>query len=258
MKKSLLGLVAIGTLLAVPAIAPAMAADMPLKAPPPPPAPLWTGWYIGGNVGGSFGRASETSSFAGTAVAAPSTSLDGVLGGGQIGYNWQTGSWVLGLEADIQATSEQGSGVASEFIPGVGIPGTTGTLNYSEKLPWLGTVRARLGVTPTPTWLAYVTGGLAYGEVDTDTTFTFVSNTGATTSAVNDVSNTRSGWTIGGGVEGWLGRDWTAKLEYLYVDLGSFTNTFVTLGTFTPTVLSTRVTDNIVRVGLDYHFNSGR
>jgi outer membrane immunogenic protein len=216
---------------------------------------MWTGWYIGANIGGSFGTASESATFASTPVGGGSSRLDGVLGGGQIGYNWQANSWVFGLEADIQATSEDGSNSVSQTIPGGGpailaVPAAvTGTLNYSEKLPWFGTVRGRLGVLANPNWLLYATGGLAYGEVDTNTTVT----EGAL-GVSNNFDTTRIGWTVGGGVEAWLSRNWTAKVEYLYVDLGSFSNTFTGVGAFTPVTLSTHVTDNIVRAGLNYHF----
>jgi outer membrane immunogenic protein len=215
---------------------------------------MWTGWYIGANIGGSFGTASESATFAGVPVGGGSSRLDGVLGGGQIGYNWQANAWVFGLEADIQATGEDGSNSVSETVtlPGVFIaaaPTSTGTLNYSEKLPWFGTVRGRLGVLANPNWLLYATGGLAYGEADTNTTLT-VGALGVS----NNFDTTRLGWTAGGGVEAFLSRNWSAKVEYLYVDLGSFSNAFTGLGTFTPVTLSTHVTDNIVRAGLNYHF----
>ncbi|HTV26604.1 MAG TPA: outer membrane beta-barrel protein [Xanthobacteraceae bacterium] len=250
MRRVVVACVALSGLLSA---APAFAADMPLKAPAytPPPAPTWTGWYIGANIGGSFGTASDSATFAGVPVGGGSPNLDGVVGGGQIGYNWQANGWLFGLEADIQGTSEDGSSSASETlaVPGI-LPGAvTGTLSYSEKLPWFGTVRGRLGILPSPNWLLYATGGLAYGEVDTNTTLTV-----GAASVGNNFDTTRAGWTVGGGVEGWLSPNWTAKLEYLYVDLGSFSNTFTGVGTFTPVTLSTHVTDNIVRVGLNYHF----
>jgi outer membrane immunogenic protein len=247
------------TLAAVAVAAPAFAADMPLKAPPPAAAPLWTGWYIGPNIGGSFGRTEQTASFPTTIpptspFGSASSDLDGVIGGGQIGYNWQTGNWVLGIEADIDAASEQGSnyltGTGTVSIPGVALITTTGTLDVTEKLNWLGTVRGRLGVTASPNWLLYATGGLAYGGLATDTTLT-----AGALSAVNNFSTTRAGWTVGAGIEGWLGHDWTAKIEYLYVDLGSFTNNFTGIGAITPVTLTTHVTDNIVRVGLNYHWH---
>ncbi len=256
MKITAIGIAVIAALLGTPAFA----ADMAVKAPPAPPLPLWTGWYIGANIGGSFGTTTQTASFPATIIlptspfGSASSDLDGIIGGGQIGYNWQNGNWVLGIEADIQGTSEQAStgltGIGTISIPGVGLFTDTGTLNISEKLRWLGTVRGRLGVTVSPNWLLYATGGLAYGGLDTDTTLTV-----GALSATNNFTDTRAGWTAGAGIEGWLGRDWTAKLEYLYVDLGSFTDTFTGVGPFTPVTLTTHVTDNIVRVGLDYHFN---
>ena len=90
------------------AIQSASAADLALKAPPPPaPVYSWTGWYAGVNIGGSFGRAADTATYGAPAVpfASTSSNLDGVIGGGQIGYNWQANNWVLGLEADIQGSS---------------------------------------------------------------------------------------------------------------------------------------------------------
>ena len=160
----------------------------------------------------------------------------------------------IGSQAEPCTTSEDGSNSASETVtlPGVFIaaaPTSTGTLNYSEKLPWFGTVRGRVGFLPAPNWLIYGTGGLAYGEVDTNTTLTV-----GTLGVSNNFDTTRLGWTAGGGVEALLSRNWSAKVEYLYVDLGSFSNTFTGLGTFTPATLSTHVTDNIVRAGLNYHF----
>jgi outer membrane immunogenic protein len=210
---------------------------------------MWTGWYIGGNIGGSFGTASDSASIGGVPVGGGSPNLDGVVGGGQIGYNWQANAWVFGLEADIQGTSEDGSNSTSLTTIIAGAPAVTGALSYSEKLPWFGTVRGRLGVLANPNWLLYATGGLAYGEVDTSSTLT----SGAL-AASSSFDTTRLGWTVGGGVEAWLSRNWSAKVEYLYVDLGSFSNTFTGVGVFTPVTLSTHVTDNIVRAGLNYHF----
>lgn len=236
---------------------PALAADLALKAPPAPaPVFSWNGWYAGLNVGGSFGRASDSSTF-GTPpapFAATTANLDGVIGGGQIGYNWLAGSVLFGLEADIQGSSERGSADPSLIVPGVGCAlapcNSIGTLNDTEKLPWFGTVRGRLGVTPGPNWLLYVTGGLAYGQIDSDTTLTVNG-----VSVINNFSTTRAGWTVGGGVEGVISGNWTAKLEYLYMDFGTFSNTFTGIAPFTPFTLSTHVTDNIVRVGLNYHFH---
>jgi outer membrane immunogenic protein len=260
MNKLALAIASLSALVAAPAFAADLTPAPVYKAPPPVvvPPPQWTGWYIGVNIGGSFGTATQTGSFPpapipGTPFGSASSDFDGVIGGAQIGYNWQTGNWVLGIEADIQATSEQGSSSLTGTGSPIGINflgPVTGTLNITEKLDWLGTVRGRLGVLGGPNWLFYGTGGLAYGGLDTDTTLTV-----GALSVVNNFNTTRAGWTAGAGIEGWFGQNWTAKLEYLYLDLGSFSNTFTGLGVFSPVVLNTHLTDNIVRVGVDYHFN---
>ena len=168
-----------------------------------------------------------------------SSKLDGAIGGGQAGYNWHLGNWLLGLEADFQGSSEHGN--ATTNIPascgfGCTLAGTlapTVTLSDQEKLVWFGTVRARAGILATPTWLLYATGGLAYGGIhsnETVTTFVpvpagFVPFFGPTTATAN-FNTTRAGYAAGGGVEGLVSGNWTVKLEYLFVDFGTFTNNF--------------------------------
>jgi outer membrane immunogenic protein len=265
MKKFLLAACAVA---AFAAIDTANAADMALKAPPPPaPVYSWTGWYAGVNVGASFGRARDNASYGAPAVPFPpgstSADLDGVIGGGQIGYNWQgNSSWLFGLEADIQGSSERASAYRSASVT-TGIIGAltvlnTGVLNDQEKLPWFGTLRGRIGLLASPTWLFYVTGGLAYGEIRSteSLTVTTVTPGGTATVAGSGGSNaTRAGWTLGGGVEGVITGNWTAKIEYLYMDFGTFNSASTGLGIFAPINLSTHVTDNVVRVGLNYHFH---
>jgi outer membrane immunogenic protein len=239
------------------AIQSASAADMALKAVPPPVVvDPWTGWYAGLNVGGSFGRSRDTATVAGVPFSTTSANLDGVIGGGQIGYNMRSGTWLFGLEADIQGSSERSSANSNLTVPvlvcGIAcflVP-TTGTLTDAEKLRWFGTVRGRVGVLATPTWLFYATGGLAYGGINSNETF----SVGGVTS-VNSFNTTRAGWTVGGGIEGSLGNNWSAKLEYLYMDFGTFNSAFTGVAPFTPIALSTHVTDNIVRVGVNYHFH---
>jgi outer membrane immunogenic protein len=112
----------------------------------------------------------------------------------------------------------------------------TGTLDYAQQLPWFGTLRGRVGVTPADRWLVYGTGGLAYGEIRTDATFTGppplnciapgpCAPAGAPATA--SFSTIKAGWVAGGGVETVLGLGWTAKLEYLHVDFGNISNTLV-------------------------------
>lgn len=264
MKRLLVGAAAIASLFG----SAAMAADLPMKAAPMPVAAVynWTGFYIGGNLGYSWGRSSDFSTLtngAGTVLFSNSnsTDLNGVIGGGQIGYNWQVTNWVWGLEADIQGSGEKGSrnftcpaGVctpsppAALAIPGPAVPVTP----MDQKIEWFGTVRGRAGILATPTVLLYGTGGFAYGDVRTAETI------GAGAFAFTN-TETRFGWTVGAGVEGAIGGNWTAKLEYLYVDLGRTTGTFqTTIGALGGGVLSSnyssRITDNVLRAGVNYRF----
>jgi outer membrane immunogenic protein len=254
----------------------AWAADLPppviAKAPPPPPAWYdWTGFYVGGNGGYSFGRASTTiTTTTGIAPFSGSQNVNGGLGGGQIGYNWQFNhNWVLGIEADIQGTGQSGSDPLPTVLTAGGpailaLPTTTTIGSISEKLPWFGTVRGRLGYEPADRLLIYGTGGLAYGEVDTSTSVTATTAfAGAPPLAVATASanarNVQVGWTVGGGLEYAFAPRWSVKVEYLYVDLGSFTNTFAGTGPAFPTLTaSTHFTDNIVRAGINYNFGGPR
>ncbi len=279
MKKLLL---ATAALVAFATIGPAGAADMALKAPPPEPSYDWTGFYAGLNGGYSWGRDSGPLTLSDSVLGplysvSGNTALDGIIGGGQIGYNWQPSkNWVYGLEADIQASSEGGSpSLVCPGAPGFGVynslcsrgdaptaaPPVTDSL--SEKLDWFGTVRGRLGPTITPTLLAYVTGGLAYGGVHATDTVAGTNFTGrgveVPAGGVLSTSTIQVGWTIGVGLEGVLSGNWTGKIEYLYMDLGTISGTFGTTIT-TPAgntlvgSYSSHVTDNILRVGVDYHF----
>jgi outer membrane immunogenic protein len=262
--KSSLG--AIAAFVALAAAGSANAADMALKAPPPAPVPVWTwtGFYVGGNIGYGWGKSDPAVSFfnepQGILLDSENGSfnVDGVIGGGQAGYNWQKDNWVLGIEADIQASGQSGSGtlVCATACKFSGLP-VSETL--SEKLDWFGTVRGRLGVTVTPTILLYATGGLAYGEIATNGSIsdpvTFSFNT------------TKTGWTAGAGLEGRISGNWTAKIEYLYMDLGSISDGLVGtpivtsgIGFCDPhlctlsTSFTTRFTDNILRLGVNYKF----
>jgi outer membrane immunogenic protein len=259
----------------------ALAADMPVKARPMPVAVYsWAGWYVGGNAGYSWGRARTDVGFAtfpaGVPIVPPAGSvtsgranLNGFVGGGQVGYNAQSGQWVGGLEADIQFSDEKGTSnflCAATAGGGVCFPGATflpagaagTTLSLQQKIDWFGTVRGRVGWTPTPTWLLYGTGGLAYGGVKTNGvvagTLANVFPAGTPTAAVGSQSNTQLGWTLGAGVEGVISGPWTAKLEYLYMDLGNTSGTFVNPTLGVAANYRTHVTDNILRGGINYRF----
>jgi outer membrane immunogenic protein len=268
MKKRLLASVA---LCALGAVTPAMAADQPVKAPvytaPVAAVYNWTGCYAGGNIGYSWGRARGDFNASGLGVLGLPTSNsislnpNGLIGGAQFGCNWQVDNkWVLGLEADFQGSAERHSSSDSDpfDFEGVNAAIVTGTVNQNieSKILWFGTLRGRAGVLVTPTILVYGTGGLAYGKASVFDTITVTrSLLSSATTSIGD-SKTKFGWTLGAGVEGAFpnSTDWTWKVEYLYVDLGSFSGagTDPVVGSFS---WNTRVTDNIVRVGFNYRFH---
>jgi outer membrane immunogenic protein len=169
MKKRWMGIVGLA---ALGAAAPASAADMAVKAPPPAPLPViynWSGFYIGGNLGGAWSSGwSSTSNpvpsevFVGFPPMSFSNTASGVIGGGQIGYNWQfNGNWLLGVETDFQGAHLQ-SGSTVSPVPLSPTAGGGFALNSSEfmnrELDWFGTVRGRLGLT-FDRLLIYGTGG---------------------------------------------------------------------------------------------------
>lgn len=235
---------------------------IPAFAAQPVPFDPWTGLYAGGNFGISLGRANDSATYGAAAIPFGSTSsnLDGIVGGAQVGYNWRiNSSWVWGLETDLQGTTEGGTGTGIAKV--LGCPPatfancpvpvtTTATLADAENLPWFGTVRGRVGFLTSWGPLVYATGGLAYGGINSNPSLTI-----AATTLTYTFNTTRAGWTVGGGVEGWLDHDWTWKVEYLYLDFGTFSNTFTGIAPFTPITLTTHVTDNIVRAGMSYHFH---
>jgi outer membrane immunogenic protein len=199
--------------------------------------------------------------------------MNGGVFGGQIGYNWQISSnWVFGFEADAQWTGQKGSGtftcaatvIGGACLPGLTFlpPGVTGSaLTISQELEWFGTVRARAGVLVTPEVLLYVTGGLAYGSIKTDTAFTVPTGVVTSVTALTSGSTIKAGWTVGGGLEAMFARDWSFKLEYLYVDLGSVSGATTAI-TIPPTfgitaAWDSKITDNILRAGINYRFSPG-
>jgi outer membrane immunogenic protein len=240
--KTVLVLAATAALMA----SPVLAAELPVKAPPAPPPPecTWCGFYIGANVGGSWGRANSSFDAPGfPAFFTDSTHPDGVIGGGQLGYNWQSNNWVFGIETDIQGSGQRDSAtLAAIATPLGGI-----SLVQTDRETWFGTTRGRLGYTPSTNWLIYGTGGAAYGNVKSGFTLT----TPIGTATVTD-SATRFGWTAGGGVEYMFLPNWSFKVEYLYMDLGT-ANFAIPLGV----TQNIRFQDNIARIGIDYHFGGG-
>lgn len=223
------------------------------------PVASWSGLYIGGNVGYGWGNGNTDFSFS-PFFDVDNTALDtkskGVTGGAQIGYNWQMGAIVTGLEADIQGSGIKGSTGPSPFLNTDAnrfLPGEF--LSTEQKLSWFGTVRGRLGATVTPDLLLYATGGLAYGHVDASAN-TFFSSDSQSPASVNQ---TKAGWTVGAGAEWMFARNWSAKVEYLYLDLGNVSA--IGHSIFSPDVPNAAAAytwntrENIVRAGVNYHFN---
>jgi outer membrane immunogenic protein len=183
------------------AIPGAQAADMPIKAPRYVEQPAsWAGWYIGANVGAAWQHTDANSAYRGFAFDNNTFSKSVFIGGGQIGYNWQHGNFVFGLEGDISGLSGKNTGQLQD---------STG-YTYSSRINWLSTVRGRFGLAVGDT-MAYMTAGVAFAGVKNA-----ISSEGTTYSS----SKTRTGWTVGGGVEHMLSRNWTIGLEALFVDLG--------------------------------------
>ena len=245
----------------------------------------WTGFYVGANVGYGWGNWEPSSNFpvfSGTSFFFPpnsgfvetwdcasfngpfcngNASVHGALGGLQGGYNWQSGQWVYGVEGDLQATGLKKTLDATVSYTGVAIGGfcdsTVGnnpckiTTSNEYKLPWLATFRGRLGYASND-WLLYATGGLAVGEAKSS--FTFTENQGANVSLTVQDSVVKVGWAVGAGVEKALGRNWTVKAEYLFVDLGSHSVSAANPTGFGPATYtgSYTIRDNIARVGVNY------
>jgi outer membrane immunogenic protein len=282
MKKLALASLAIGALMA-----PAVAADMPVRAVPPPLAPVytWTGFYLGGTVGvgwtGSGIDNAVTSTFCnpllvgcpavGSALAAAvpphfNTNPGGVIGGGEIGYNWQTGRIVWGVEADFSGASIKGSDMQNATAPIAGFPNTiSGQGTATEKLDYFGTVRGRLGFTLTDPLLVYATGGFAFGHVASGTLLTEAASggcfCGSSPTVAAAASSTLTGWTVGGGLEYMLTPSWTVKGEYLYYDLGSMSYALPGIVQLNAggvpfygagVTSTTNVKGNIVRIGLNF------
>lgn len=274
----------------------AYAADLSTKAPvykvtPANPSYNWTGFYIGANAGGAVSNSNTSiaclpqtfnlciQTFAGAtpiaalnaqfvSSAANSATFNGgsFTAGGQVGYNRQFGIFVAGVETDLNYNNLTESVSFTVPLSNPGVFTDAFTQSISHRLDWYGTSRLRLGVTPPAVdrLLIYATGGLAYGRVTSNTSMidsqqTFVPHAGS-------ISETRLGWTAGGGVEAAIAGHWTAKFEYLYMDLGTTNYSSQSVlagtpipfgGTYRADGLQTNVTtkEHILRVGLNYKFD---
>jgi outer membrane immunogenic protein len=189
-----------------------------VKAPLYNPPFSWTGFYLGLNGGGGWGGSTwdRTGSF----------DLSGGVIGGTAGFNWQTGQAVFGVEGDLDWS---------------GMSGTTATgcaLGCTTRNDWLGTVRGRAGFS-FDRFLPYLTGGLAFGDIR------------ASTPGFAGASQTNLGWTIGAGMQAAIVGNWSAKAEFLHIDLGSF-NCGLSCG---PTVTdNVSLHEELMRGGVNYRF----
>jgi outer membrane immunogenic protein len=227
----------IGICAAAFAAAPAIAADLPLKAPPAPPPPVfsWTGLYIGANIGGAWSNGSITDQVTGANL---SSNSNGFIGGGQIGYNYQFNTFVLGVEWDIDGTSiSKTSNV---------VPTAFGNLQASASTDWISTLTARFGFA-FDRWMLYGKAGGAWVQNSATLTLT----PGGSVSA----SNTNSGWTAGIGGEWAFAPQWSAKIEWDHVQLDDFSPSTNSVIVNDRLILSRHI--DMVKAGVNYRFNWG-
>ncbi|HEY0223623.1 MAG TPA: outer membrane protein [Pseudolabrys sp.] len=182
----------------------------------------WTGFYVGANAGYGFGKSTWD-------VPPTDTKPKGFLGGGTLGYNYQTGSWVWGLEGDVDYSAMKGS---TDCAGGFG--------TCETKNSWLATARGRIGYGGWNNFLPYLTGGLAMGDIKASQSFLGTS-----------AAKTKLGWTVGLGIEYALWSRWSVKAEYLYVDLGSF-DCGLSCSIVSPDNVNFKT--NLVRLGVNYRF----
>ncbi|MBI3703777.1 MAG: porin family protein [Rhizobiales bacterium] len=196
----------------------------------------WTGFYVGVAGGGGWGTSHHST--AGVTDFSDNFKVSGGLIGGTVGYNWQSGALVFGVEGDASYATIKGSttGVVAPFCPDGINP------NCTTKLRGLETLRVRFGYA-ADRFMPYVTGGLAVGQIYA------ASDPGD----VNSGSKSKATWTIGGGVEAAINRNWSAKAEYLYADFGTLSGIFIRQPGAFPFDVSLKT--HIVRVGLNYRFN---
>jgi outer membrane immunogenic protein len=220
-------------LFSVTAAGAALGSDLPPPAAAPPRAPAvympappvynWTGFYIGINGGWGFGH----SDWSVPGFSTGNFNISGGLIGGTIGYNWWSDGWVLGLEGDFDGSWIKGS--SSTCV-------TAFTVACTTENKWLATLRPRIGYAADRV-LFYLTGGVAFGDVVVNTT-------------ANWQGADKTGWTAGAGVEGAFTDHWTARLEYLFVDLQN--SSFSPAAAVPP--VNVKFNANLIRLGVDYKF----
>jgi outer membrane immunogenic protein len=254
MLRKLFGVVGVSSFLIAASLSAAGAADMPVKAAPyAPPAPVysWTGFYVGGFIGAGWGTDSaslNTVTAAGVTVPIglplAQVSNSGVLGGGQVGYNYQTGWVVLGVEGDIAGTG------ITDSAPCIVV------FSCTAKDNWLATASGRIGgVVGDGRLLVFVKGGGAWLNQTSSfaTSVTGLSTIFPGTSA----TNTNTGWLLGMGTEYAFTQHWSGTLEYDYMDFGTTNTNFSTTSVLLPGGSASVAQTNklsTVKAGLNYKF----
>jgi outer membrane immunogenic protein len=242
-------------------LAPAQAADMavPPRAPAyyPPAIYNWSGFYFGGNVGADI-LADTNSAVSPTSEIVPASNINldgyGLIGGAQAGFNYQFGGWVAGVEGTYSGTNLSVSSLVAASNPDGSINGPGGV--YSERATtaphWIATAVGRLGYA-ADTYLFYVKGGGAWMKVDytQDSLGPVVIGFSTVNGLVTNqtISDTRSGYTVGVGIEYGMTEELSARVEYDFLDFGSKTYNFVE----TPASINSNI--HILTVGLNYRFN---
>jgi outer membrane immunogenic protein len=243
----------------------AAAADLRIPAPVPvlmEPQTDWAGFYVGANAGYGWNHAALSDSFSAPGFGAlgattfSSEKLNGGVWGGQIGYNWQFGRVVAGLEADLNGTGQLFNQPFACDVGGAIVPGCT--VFPKDRIRWFGTARARLGFT-VDRWLVYATGGAALQNLGSDG---HVEVAGVGGWDIFKTSTTRVGYSVGAGVEAALYSKWSLGVEYLFIDTGTKTTANVALPAGLNAVLGAppgttifethRLSDQIVRVRLNF------
>jgi outer membrane immunogenic protein len=227
----------------------AFAADLPSRKEAPvyvAPAPIfsWTGFYVGADIGGSWGNANLWVPGTGLYSFSHNANNNGVIGGGFIGYNYQFGNFVLGVQGEFDGTGTGNSRYTAAAVGGRGI-----VYESSFNQNWIASIDGRLGFAMDRT-LLYVIGGVAWDSAAGHITNTF-NNLGWTTG-----SNTRTGYDFGGGIEYAFTNNWTGRIEYRYYNFGTTNYAFTTDTFLGNTYTRTTLTNNVVRVGLAYKFGA--
>jgi outer membrane immunogenic protein len=254
-KMTLGAVVAAATLIgSLPVLAADLTQPLTYKAPPPAPIYNWSGLYIGAHLGGAW----ESRGFSRNSVLFPALDADtitssGVTGGGQIGYNWQfTPNWLAGIEADVSGANLSGSLITPSAPP------SPATVSWTDNTHVFGTLRGRLGYVAN-NWLFYGTGGLAWDDSRFARNQLVAGPASPPAGLIAANTLTTIGWAAGAGVEWGFARNWTARIEYLHLDVDggsyAFTSPSGAAGINTFTINPNHLRIDTVRVGANYLFN---